>query len=58
MKLKKNIQYIVIITLILSIIIAGGMVDNLNCPTYYLIYPLIIVIINSIILIKWGKFDD
>lgn len=58
MKLKKGIQNIIAITLMLSIIIMGGMVDNLNCPTYYLIYPLIIIIIDSIILMKWGSFDD
>lgn len=53
--LKKWLQNTLIIITLLAGVAMGGMVDNLECPTSYLIIPLAIVIINCIILYKHGR---
>lgn len=53
--LKKWLQNTLIIISLLAGVIMGGMVDNLECPTSYLIIPLSIMIINFIILYKYGR---
>lgn len=56
--LKKKYQNILIAIMFIAAMVTGGMVDNLNTPTSHLIAPLSIVLGISIVLIRFGKFED
>jgi hypothetical protein len=57
MKLKKWIQNLLSINIVVSLIIIGGVVDSMLSLTY-IILPIIVMILSGTILYKWGDLDE
>lgn len=57
MKLKKKIQNLLFIDIIISLIIIGGVVDSMLSLTYTIL-PIMNIIISGTILYKWGVFNE
>lgn len=57
MKLKKWVQNLLAINIVLSLIIIGGVVDSM-CSLTYTILPIIVMILSGTILYKWGDFNE
>ena len=57
MKLKKWVQNLLVINIILSLIIIGGVVDSMLSLTYTIL-PIIVMLLSGTILYKWGSFDE
>lgn len=56
MKLKKWVQNLLAINIVVSLIIIGGVVDSM-CSLTYNISPMIFMILSGTILYKWGDFN-
>lgn len=56
MKLKKWIQDLLAINIVVSLIIIGGVVDSM-LSLIYTIPPMIFMFLSGIILYKWGDFN-
>ena len=56
--LKKWLEETLIVILILTSVAMAGMVDNLECPTTALTIPGIIIVVVSIILMKYGRLGN
>ena len=57
MKLKKKIQNLLFINIIISLVIIGGVVDSM-CSLTYTILPIMNIIISGTILYKWGDLHE
>lgn len=57
MKLKKWVQNILAINIVVSLIIIGGVVDSMLSLTYT-IPPMIFMILSGTILYKWGDLHE
>ena len=56
MKLKKWVQNLLTINIVVSLIIIGGVVDSMLSLTYTIL-PIITMILSGAILYKWGDLD-
>ena len=56
--LKKWLEKTLMAIGMLTTVVMAGMVDNLECPTSMLTIPLIIIVIISIILMKYGRLGN
>ena len=56
MKLKKWIQNLLAINIVVSLIIIGGVVDSMLSLTYTIL-PIMSIIISGAILYKWGDLN-
>lgn len=56
MKLKKWVQNLLAINIVVSLIIIGGVVDSMLSLTYT-IPPMIFMFLSGTILYKWGDFN-
>lgn len=57
MKLKKWVQNLLAINIVVSLIIIGGVVDSMLSLTYT-IPPMIFMILSGTILYKWGDLYE
>ena len=57
MKLKKWVQNLLSINIVVSLIIIGGVVDSMLSLTYT-IPPMIFMFLSGTILYKWGDLDE
>jgi len=57
MKLKKWVQNLLAINIVVSLIIIGGVVDSMLSLTYTIL-PIIVMILSGTILYKWGDFYE
>ena len=57
MKLKKWVQNLLAINIVVSLIIIGGVVDSM-CSLTYTILPIMSIIISGTILYKWGDLHE
>ena len=56
MKLKKWVQNLLAINIVVSLIIIGGVVDSMLSLTYTIL-PIITMLLSGTILYKWGDLD-
>ena len=57
MKLKKWVQNLLAINIVLSLMIIGSIFDSM-CSLTYTILPIMVMILSGTILYKWGDLDD
>lgn len=57
MKLKKWVQNLLAINIILSLMIIGSIFDCM-CSLTYTILPMMLMILSGTILYKWGDLDE
>lgn len=57
MKLKKWVQNLLAINIVISLIIIGGVVDSM-LSLKYIILPLIVMLLSGTLLYKWGDFNE
>ena len=57
MKLKKWVQNLLAINIVLSLMIIGSIFDSMLSLTYTIL-PIMSIIISGTILYKWGDFND
>ena len=57
MKLKKWVQNLLTINIVLSLMIIGGVVDSMLSLTYTIL-PIMSIIISGTILYKWGDLHE
>lgn len=57
MKLKKWIQNLLSINIVVSLIIIGGVVDSMLSLTYTIL-PIMVIILSGTLLYKWGDLDE
>lgn len=57
MKLKKWVQNLLAINIVVSLIIIGGVVDSM-CSLTYIILPIITMFLSGTILYKWGDLHE
>ena len=57
MKLKKWIQNLLAINIVVSLIIIGGVVDSMLSLTYTIL-PILTMFLSGIILYKWGDLHE
>ena len=57
MKLKKWVQNILAINIVLSLVIIGSIFDSM-CSLTYTILPIIVMILSGTILYKWGDLNE
>ena len=57
MKLKKWVQNLLAINIVISLIIIGGVVDSM-LSLKYIILPLIVMLLSGALLYKWGNFNE
>ena len=57
MKLKKWVQNLLAINIVVSLIIIGGVVDSMLSLTYTIL-PIMLMLLSGTILYKWGDFCE
>ena len=57
MKLKKWVQNLLAINIVLSLVIIGSIFDSM-CSLTYTILPIITMILSGAILYKWGDLGE
>ena len=57
MKLKKWVQNLLAINIVVSLVIIGSIFDSM-CSLTYTILPIIIMILSGVSLYKWGDLDE
>lgn len=57
MKLKKWVQNLLAINILLSLMIIGSIFDSM-CSLTYTILPMMLMILSGTILYKWGDLDE
>lgn len=57
MKLKKWVQNLLTINIILSLMVIGSIFDSMLSLTYTIL-PIIVMLLSGTILYKWGGFDE
>ncbi len=57
MKLKKWVQNLLAINIVVSLMIIGSIFDSM-CSLTYTILPTILMILSGTILYKWGDLDE
>lgn len=57
MKLKKWVQNLLVINIVVSLMIIGSIFDSM-CSLTYTILPMMVMFLSGIILYKWGDFND
>ena len=57
MKLKKWVQNLLAINIVLSLVIIGSIFDSM-CSLTYAILPIITMILSGVSLYKWGDLDE
>ena len=56
MKLKKWVQNLLVINIVLSLVIIGSIFDSM-CSLTYTILPMMVMFLSGAILYKWGDLD-
>lgn len=57
MKLKKWIQNLLAINIVVSLMVIGSIFDSM-CSLTYTITPIIFMILSGTLLYKWGDLDE
>lgn len=57
MKLKKWVQNLLFVNIILSLMIIGSIFDSMLSLTYAIL-PMMLMLLSGVLLYKWGDFDD
>lgn len=57
MKLKKWVQNLLAINIVVSLIIIGGVVDSMLSLTYTFL-PIMLMILSGALLYKWGDLHE
>ena len=57
MKLKKWVQNLLAINIILSLMIIGSIFDSMLSLTYTIL-PIIVILLSGLLLYKWGNLND
>lgn len=57
MKLKKWLQILLVINIIISLMVIGGVVDSM-LSLKYTILPIAAMFLSGALLYKWGDFND
>ncbi|MBR3116511.1 MAG: hypothetical protein IKF36_01395 [Bacilli bacterium] len=57
MRLKKWVQNLLAINIVLSLMIIGSIFDSIVSLTYTIL-PMILMILSGLMLYKWGSFDE
>ena len=57
MKLKKWVQNLLAINIVISLMIIGGIVDSMLSLTYTIL-PIIVILLSGTLLYKWGNFYE
>ena len=57
MRLKKCVQNLLAINIVLSLMIIGSIFDSIVSLTYTIL-PMILMILSGLMLYKWGSFDE
>lgn len=57
MKLKKWVQNLLVINIILTLTIIGSIFDSM-LSLKYTILPILLMLLSGTMLYKWGSFDD
>ena len=57
MKLKKWVQNLLAINIVVSLIIIGGVVDSMLSLTYTIL-PIMLMLLSGTILYKWGDLNE
>ena len=57
MKLKKWVQNLLAINIVLSLMIIGSIFDSM-CSLTYTILPIMAMLLSGTILYKWGDLDE
>ena len=55
---KKWVNNTLLIYEFLLVIVMGGLIDNIETPTSEIIPWFVVFIINTLLLIKYGRFED